>query len=207
MIGDYDGAVRSFAAKIFIQIVKNQGSSQTEQLGLEWIHHPNDTIPTVSLTLSTILIGSQNESSDDYTSLFSCCYDRDSLCVTLPLEHDLYSDVQKEIGRRKIMVVPIFFSQGINEHQSIAIHIGDTSLQERINRDGLNILAFYWQKLKRFWVEERKKDGGTSYDENIPNELDEKISVNFENLKRYVKTSRRYGRIFPIFDLFYNFLF
>ena len=54
-----------------------------------------------------------------------------------------------------IHVIPVLFSQGINEQQSKAIVLKQTELQERINLDSLKWLHFYFSSLGD-WLRERR---------------------------------------------------
>lgn len=44
---------------------------------------------------------------------------------------------------RQIRIFPVLFTQGINEQQTIANTVGDSSLQEEINKENLKELSEY----------------------------------------------------------------
>lgn len=78
---------------------------------------------------------------------------RASVVVKLPFHPDLFTIVEETVGRDtvafgKIKVVPVIFTVGLNEEQSLAELFGDTSTQENINQENLGKLEQYYQNFK-----------------------------------------------------------
>ena len=80
-----------------------------------------------------------------------------------------------------IDVFPILFSQGINEFQTIANTVGDTSLQEAINRESFPKLQEYLSRYINFW-RNRSEDPPVSF--NKINVMMSRIQKSLKNVKR-----------------------
>eukprot|EP01102_Stenamoeba_stenopodia_P017286 TRINITY_DN6173_c0_g1_i2.p1 TRINITY_DN6173_c0_g1~~TRINITY_DN6173_c0_g1_i2.p1 ORF type:complete len:258 (+),score=55.13 TRINITY_DN6173_c0_g1_i2:158-931(+) len=78
--------------------------------------------------------------------------------VELPaaMFHQLPASLQ---NGQLIEVFPVLFTQGINEQQTIANTIGDTSLQETINNENYPLLESYYEMYKMFISKRVGKEG------------------------------------------------
>ena len=65
----------------------------------------------------------------------------------VPFYHDLPSGIQQG---ELIEIKPIMFTQGINEKQTVAIRLGETKLQERINQENFVLLSEYYNSWSSF---------------------------------------------------------
>jgi len=76
----------------------------------------------------------------------------------------MQSSLLSPLASQTIRICPIIFSQGINEQQSKAIMLGETSLQEEMNHWSLGVLEEYledymdWLKNWLLWGERQKGD-------------------------------------------------
>ena len=89
--------------------------------------------------------------------------------LTIFLPGALYSKIKDAIPARKgfIRLVPVLFTQGINEQQSKAIMLGQTEVQERINNASAAKLRLYFDQF-RSWSTRRSDihiDVGALYQE------------------------------------------
>ncbi|XP_071951423.1 inositol polyphosphate-4-phosphatase type I A-like isoform X2 [Antedon mediterranea] len=71
--------------------------------------------------------------------------DRSKVIVNVPLSSAMCSKVSAELFHNfQFKVVPIIFSVGLNEEQTLAELIGDTSIQENTNRENMSKLQKYY---------------------------------------------------------------
>ena len=137
MLADYEIAIQDFVSKILFQFVPDQSGGRNSQLGVEWGEEEGRE-------------GGESEEGEDglwgwrfrylfffkdsfvflfvdslFVSLLPLFYreltsQRKSLLITLPIPPKFYEEM-KEIEGKRVAIVPCFFSQGINEQQSLAI--------------------------------------------------------------------------------------
>eukprot|EP00008_Paramoeba_atlantica_P000953 CAMPEP_0201504522 /NCGR_PEP_ID=MMETSP0151_2-20130828/85254_1 /ASSEMBLY_ACC=CAM_ASM_000257 /TAXON_ID=200890 /ORGANISM="Paramoeba atlantica, Strain 621/1 / CCAP 1560/9" /LENGTH=464 /DNA_ID=CAMNT_0047898271 /DNA_START=1285 /DNA_END=2679 /DNA_ORIENTATION=+ len=182
MLGDHEMAIHNFVARIQFRFVEDQSEGKHSQLSIEWVagNHTSD-LESIYTSLAGITVG--KESEDDGLGMFGAAArnGRENLLITLPLRPEVFRDichVMRERGREKVVcVVPVFFTQGINEQQTLAIKFSDTSMQERINKDNVNIFALYFQKFRRLEIVSEKVEG--------------LITELFAEMMQIVKTSHR----------------
>lgn len=75
------------------------------------------------------------------------------------LPPSLWDQCPPSVRNQLIDVYPILFTQGINEFQSIANKIGETSLQDNINKDSFPKLFEYSKRYIDFWKQRNDHDG------------------------------------------------
>lgn len=106
--------------------------------------------------------------------------------LSLPPTH--FRRLPRELQEgRLIKVIPVLFTQGINEHATLAERFGDTSLQERINGDNFSILNFYFEQFKDKFPEAAapRKDGDPSLEQlmkSLKSNIDSKRGKNVDIL-------------------------
>ncbi|XP_033110683.1 inositol polyphosphate-4-phosphatase type I A-like [Anneissia japonica] len=85
--------------------------------------------------------------------------DRSKVMIEIPLSPIMCSKLPDEgVKDFQFKLVPILFSVGLNEEQTLAELIGDTSLQETTNRDNMQKLQkFYDQFVQEIPADERPK--------------------------------------------------
>eukprot|EP00008_Paramoeba_atlantica_P002704 CAMPEP_0201482178 /NCGR_PEP_ID=MMETSP0151_2-20130828/6446_1 /ASSEMBLY_ACC=CAM_ASM_000257 /TAXON_ID=200890 /ORGANISM="Paramoeba atlantica, Strain 621/1 / CCAP 1560/9" /LENGTH=589 /DNA_ID=CAMNT_0047864741 /DNA_START=75 /DNA_END=1841 /DNA_ORIENTATION=+ len=73
--------------------------------------------------------------------------------MTFEIPTALFESLRSVVEEKNyISIIPVLFTQGINEQQSKAIMLGQTGEQERINKDSLEKLKAYFLKYVR-WVQ------------------------------------------------------
>uniref|UniRef100_A0A7S4NVV8 Uncharacterized protein n=1 Tax=Paramoeba aestuarina TaxID=180227 RepID=A0A7S4NVV8_9EUKA len=166
MLADYDGSVRGIASQVSF-VLCDEG----EDLQMEFLEKNDDDLQP-PLSPSPL-------SSDEFNLITApqSFYDRCHLRITLPIPSDLLKDVSGTI-QGPVQVHPLLFSQGINEQQSIANKIGDTSLQENINKENGVLLKKYYQSYED-WCNSN----------HIP--LNPKISSDLNSILSTIKHSKR----------------
>jgi len=70
-----------------------------------------------------------------------------------------FSELPESLKRRALVdIKPIIFTQGINEKQSVAIKLGETKLQEIINKENFILLEEYYASWSRFYKDNPGQD-------------------------------------------------
>ncbi|XP_031573826.1 inositol polyphosphate-4-phosphatase type I A-like [Actinia tenebrosa] len=106
---------------------------------------------------------------------------RSCIQVSIPVPAESFQLLPKEVQEAKsIRVTPVLFTQGVNEHATLAEKFGDTSLQESINGDNYSILSFYVQQFKDLFPE---LCGSRFPDDTSIDNLMEQLKVNVEGRK------------------------
>nr|XP_022326682.1 type II inositol 3,4-bisphosphate 4-phosphatase-like isoform X3 [Crassostrea virginica] len=107
-------------------------------------------------------------------------FHRHCVCVSIPLQEDLFNKLPNELQRGgKVSVTPVMFNIGINEQASLADKIGDTSLQEKINAENVTKMLSYIEKYeKKFGAIDKGKLG-----QGTMNDLKSKLSYNTSTKK------------------------
>eukprot|EP00008_Paramoeba_atlantica_P005167 CAMPEP_0201484656 /NCGR_PEP_ID=MMETSP0151_2-20130828/8824_1 /ASSEMBLY_ACC=CAM_ASM_000257 /TAXON_ID=200890 /ORGANISM="Paramoeba atlantica, Strain 621/1 / CCAP 1560/9" /LENGTH=369 /DNA_ID=CAMNT_0047868429 /DNA_START=268 /DNA_END=1377 /DNA_ORIENTATION=+ len=155
MVGDMDVSVRMLS-RIVVKIEERPVAKATVKMSLYKPKESEKTVPDVETEFRTSILKTGTfEPSPFYL-----------LSIYLPV--NLYSNLRGEVREGEeglIHVIPVLFSQGINEQQSKAIVLKQTELQERINLDSLKWLHFYFSSLGD-WLRERRAN---SLEDNIGN--------------------------------------
>jgi len=81
---------------------------------------------------------------------------RENVVISIPLHKENFQRLPKDLqAGEKVIVCPVMFNIGINEHATIAERFGDMSIQETINSENLNKLHNYYDKFTKYfpdWV-------------------------------------------------------
>lgn len=108
--------------------------------------------------------------------------------VNMSLPPSLFRRLPRELQEgRLVKVFPVLFTQGINEHATLAERFGDTSLQEKINGDSYSILNFYFAQFKEKFPDavSPRKDGEPSLEQlmkTLKSNIDSKRGKNVDIL-------------------------
>ncbi|XP_015764638.1 PREDICTED: type I inositol 3,4-bisphosphate 4-phosphatase-like [Acropora digitifera] len=106
--------------------------------------------------------------------------------ISLPTNH--FRRLPRELQEgRLVKVIPVLFTQGINEHATLAERFGDTSLQEKINGDNFSILNFYFEQFKDKFPDavSPRKEGEPSLEQlmkSLKSNIDSKRGKNIDIL-------------------------
>lgn len=109
--------------------------------------------------------------------------------VYCPLYTDEQREGMKRIVRRNIRVVPVLFSQGMNEMQTVANTVGTVSLQKEINAENVVILEKHFAHFSQWHSKQQRSIlfGGV--------EDMERMKLILERLQRNVANSGRTKRM------------
>lgn len=109
--------------------------------------------------------------------------------VYCPLYTDEQRECMKRILRRNIRVVPVLFSQGMNEMQTVANTVGTVSLQKEINAENVEVLEKHFAKFSQWHNKQHQSTlfGGAQ-------DL-ERMKLIMERLQRNVANSGRTKRM------------
>ena len=105
-----------------------------------------------------------------------------TMCINLGLSEETFAMLPPRLvepdGTRsvRIRILAVLFSQGINEQQSLAHHMGEGALEDRINQRSLRTLKQFFNELTLPNVMSESGDGTSLQPNSIPTEAFEEAT-------------------------------
>ncbi|DAZ93772.1 TPA: hypothetical protein N0F65_010464 [Lagenidium giganteum] len=106
----------------------------------------------------------------------------------------------KSVLQRSIHVVPVLFSQGMNEMQTVANTVGRDSLQKEINSENVVLLAQYLEKFSNWQEHVRSTTGDLATDSMYDEEDMKRLQKQMSRLQTKVAGATR-GKVMDILIL------
>mmetsp|Transcript_23428 Transcript_23428/g.36543 ORF Transcript_23428/g.36543 Transcript_23428/m.36543 type:complete len:521 (-) Transcript_23428:114-1676(-) len=152
MIADYDVSVSNFVKKIKFNFISDESEGRNSELALEWIEGDGEregeggVVGEEQGQEEVVVEGGGEDGLTDLRFEYVPFGHQKSLLVTLPIPPKFYKAMKDHVEGKRFTIIPCFFTQGINEQQTLAIRLGGTAMQERINKQNVAILRKYFSK-------------------------------------------------------------